>query len=282
VDLTTGRFTGKTGRIKQTVAIIPFSNQMPWVAHRLQTDFMTDLIHALQKKSSRIILLVPGDTRYPQELDRFIPAAGSTPDNIGLATLCQQTGINAALTGQLVNIMVEDKKRGIWWFKHPAPLARIEMEVTLYHAGTAAKLLDNTVFLDVPLSGADLAALKRDQVLNATAAAEPLKDTATTLAKQICKRLEALPWQGSISAVSADKVSVPFGKVAGLAIGNVLEVENRGDLLVASNGSKYILPGLKIGQIRISAVTPYAAEAVILGKNVRVAVGDVARFPVDH
>jgi hypothetical protein len=282
VNFTTSTFTGNTGRIKETVAIIPFSNQMPWVAHRLQTQFMTDLAQRLQKKCSRMILVLPGDKRYPPEMDHFIPAAGKTPDNIGLATLCQRTGINAVITGQLVNVTMENKKRGILWFKHPSPSARIEMAVTMYHAGTAAKLMDNTLFLEIPLSGTDLATLKREQVLDAAAAAEPLKDTAATLTKEICKRLKTLPWEGSIRTASAEKVTLPFGELSGLAVGDVLEVQNRGDLMVASNGCKYILPGLKVGRIRISAVTPYEADAVPIGKGTRVAAGDVARFPTDR
>ncbi len=282
VGFTTGGFVEHAGKIKHTIAILPISNKLPWVAQRLNTGFMTDLVQAIKDRSSRIIVIAPGDGRYPQALDRFSPAGDTVPDNIALASLCHKSGINGVITGQLVNITVENQKRGILWFKHPYPMARIELEIALYDAGTAAKVLDKSLFVKVPLSDEDLASLRQNQVLDAEAAQEPLKDTASRVAKEMCNRLNDLPWEGSIVSVSAGKATLPFGKAAGFTVGDVLEVRTSGDLVVASNGSKYILPGLKTGQIRISAVSANTAEATPLGADTSVAAGDMVRFPTDR
>jgi hypothetical protein len=253
-------FGGKSERVKQRIALIPFANRTPWDENKTHTLFMAQLVEVLEKKCPQIILVRPGDADYPDTLRHFFPPAVDALDNIGLAKACRELGVNGVISGQLTHISAEEKKRGLYGFRKTVRVARIKLDVVMYHSGTAAKLMDESFSFDADMVVVDGNASTRKWVINDAAINEPLADSVKTAAKTICEKIATTPWEAAILATEGDKAVIPFGESDGLSLGDKLEVYGEGREVDAAGGYRYIVPGVKIGEMKISAVFPRKAD----------------------
>jgi hypothetical protein len=271
-------FGGKGERVKQRIALIPFENHTPWDENRSHTLFMVELAEMLEKKCPQIILVGPGDADYPEALRRLTPPAVGTPDNIGLAKTCREAGLNGVITGQLTHISAEEEKRGIYGFRKTYRVARIKLDAIMYHSGTAAKLMDESFSFDVEMVVADSDASTRKWVINDAANKEPLVDSAKAAAKIICEKMNITPWEAAILSMEGDKALIPFGESSGLLLGDKLDVYAEGRTVDVAGGYRYIVPGVKIGEMKISAVFPKKAEVMAVEGIGAIKAGNIVRL----
>jgi hypothetical protein len=271
-------FGGKGERVKQRIALIPFANRTPWDENQTHSLFMAQLVDVLEKKCPRIVLVKPGDADYPETLRLFFPPAVGTPDNIGLSKTCRESGLNGVITGQLTQISAEEKKRGLYGFRKTVRVARVKLDVAMYHSGTAAKLMDDSFSFDAEMVVVDGNAPTRKWVINDAAIHKPLVDCAETAAKTICEKMSETPWEAAIMAMEGDKAVIPVGESAGLLSGDALEVYGEGRMVNAAGGYQYIVPGVKIGELKISAVFPRKAEVAAAEGVGVMKVGNMVRL----
>ena len=239
-------FGWKDHAVAQTIGVIPFGNEMPWVASELHMSFLARLAEALEDKCGRVILVGPGDEGYPWELGRFITQGNTPLDNIALAEVCRKAGLNGAITGRISNIRTDEGSHGILWFKKETLMARIQLDIELYQAGSAAKIMDQTFFIEVELTEDEYDALADKQQLKASATEDELDKASVEAARRICSRLKEIPWEADITKVQGDKSLISFGSNVGLKVGDALEVFQKGSVFEAKGGSRYIIPGIKI------------------------------------
>lgn len=280
-DATLGLFGGfgiKGERVKQRIALVPFANRTPWDENQTHTLFMAQLVDLLEKKCPGIVLVKPGDADYPETLRHFFLPAPGTLNNIGLSKACRESGLNGIITGQLTHISGEEKKRGLWGFRKTVRVARIKLDVVMLHSGTAAKLMDDSFSFDAEMVVADGNASMRKWVINDAAIDKPLAECAESASKTICEKIGATPWEATILATEGDKAVIPFGESAGLLSGDALEVYGEGRMVDGAGGYRYIVPGVKIGELKISAVFPRKAEITAAEGVGVMKVGNVVRL----
>jgi len=271
-------FGGKGERVKQRIALIPFENRTPWDENQTHTLFMAQLVEMLGKKCPQLILVGPGDPDYPEALRRVDPTAAGTLDNIGLAKTCREAGLNGVITGQLTHISAEEEKQGIYGFRKTIRVARIKLDAVMYHAGTAAKLMDESFSFDVEMVVVESATSTRKWVINDAAIKEPLADCASTAAKAVCEKINSTPWEAAILSVEGDRALIPFGEFSGLSVGDKLDVCGEGRTVGAAGGYRYIIPGVKFGEMKISAVFPRKAEVTASEGIGAIKVGNIVRL----
>lgn len=270
-------FGWKDKAVAQTFGVIPFGNDMPWVADQLHTEFLARLAEALEDKCGRVILVGPGDDQYPYELGRYIPSGSTAPDNIALAEICRKAGLNGAMTGRLAQVRTDEGNQGMLWFRKNKLMARIQLEIVLYHSGTAAKVMDQTFFIEVELTEEEYNALADEKVLSASATEDELAKASTEAARRICSRIKDIPWEGDIITVREDKALIPFGGDVGLFVGDELEIFRKGGIFEAKGGSRYIVPGVSVGKAKIIAISADQSEIVVLEKIGEITIGDIVR-----
>ena len=87
---------------------------------------------------------------------------------------------------------------------------------------------------------------------------------AETAAKLVSEALYRQAWQSFIIAVAADKVILSADESTGLVPGDVLNVYDSSGIINGFGGQQFFVPGLKIGELRITAVYPNRSEAVVI------------------
>ncbi len=93
---------------------------------------------------------------------------------------------------------------------------------------------------------------------------------AKEIAPKICNAIMAHPWTGYVASVDDNRVYLSFGKSIGIKSDDVLEVHDNGKVVENLKGQRFILPGEKIGEIRILQMEDKISSGeIISGENIQ-------------
>lgn len=269
---------GDDNRLKKRVALIPFENWTTWQAGQLNNYFMSQFVAAVQKECPQILLVVPGDADYPESLHKLPTTDTGKVDNIALARMCQKSGINGIITGQLSHIGATQEKRGWVFLKKMHHMARLQLDVSMLHAGSAAKLMDETYYAEVDVLEADFESLQRRQAVQIATLEEPMAQAAEVVMEAVCERLNQLPWEGYVVSVDENRAVISVGESSGLRAGSVLVVYEAGKITEGNGGNRYFLPGKISGDVSVTAVSANTAEIVAAESTSPIKIGSIVRL----
>ena len=98
---------------------------------------------------------------------------------------------------------------------------------------------------------------------------EALKAIVTDMGEQICEKVVLQPWRGYITSTFAEKVVVSSGENVGIRPGDIFDVYDCDSIVKGAEKHRFFVPGLKIGEIKITDVYPEHAEGVFSsGQNI--------------
>ncbi len=132
----------------------------------------------------------------------------------------------------------------------------------VYDTQTGAKFLDESFTYESEIDGQVFESIKAKKIKDITALKNALTHIAEAMGEKICDTVGVLPWKGYIVSIANDKIIISAGRRAGLLRGDVLEVYESGKIIQGKDGQRFFLPGLKTGEIKITAVYPDKAHAV--------------------
>jgi hypothetical protein len=254
---------GSTGVYKKIMVLLPFGNDVRWLSTDLDTSFGPELREAVRAKCGQIEVLLPEDPNFPSRFNQTPRTAEGDPDGTELAAIGRATGINMVLSGRLVSIRHTTEDRGMLWFAEVAHLARIHMEVAVYHTGTGAKLLDKTVFQDIDISASEGALIEAGEMPGAVSLSETLTDAAENMGKAVCDVLGRIPWEGYVIGVEDNRIVLSAGEASGLKKGKTLRVYTAQEAAGQEGGTSFIAPGKPLGSITVTAVHADHSEAML-------------------
>jgi len=80
---------------------------------------------------------------------------------------------------------------------------------------------------------------------------------------RICSAIRSQPWQGFIVGTEDRRITISSGSAVGLSPGRMLEVYGVGRVVESSDGRRFVRPGDRLGEARISSVSSDQAEAAL-------------------
>ncbi len=205
----------------------------------------------------------------------FFARTSSRPEPVELADAGRAMGLNAVLSARILEIGSFIKPAGWLWFKGNETWLRMIFNIEVYDTETGAKLMAENLVHEMELEGEQSQPVdgKKPEAVPFLKSAmdEPLSD----LADKICDALHAEPWKAYVASVSGDAVVLSAGKNSGLIPGDVLVVYQSHRVITGVEG-RYYLPGVKIGEIRITSVHANRSEALRVSGEAG-AVGDMVK-----
>lgn len=257
---------GKGGALKKKVAFMASINDSGFGGDDFQVAAHNQLMKSLSRHCDGIIII---DSREVQKALKEIPHRLSDRiDTMTLGNLGRIYGLGAVLEQSIVDIEYNTAKRGIWGFRQTRMLVRVSFRVRCYDTETTAILFDETVIDEVEIPEGVWKEAKNTGSYNEAMARPILSKIISKAVKLVCKRLAKEPWKGYLVADSGKRLTLSTGKDAGLATGDVLEVFGAAEPINGQGDKVYLVPGLKIGEVRVSHVKEDRAEVVpILGRN---------------
>ncbi|MEW6673195.1 MAG: hypothetical protein AB1427_15955 [Thermodesulfobacteriota bacterium] len=262
--------TGAGGDLKKKVAVTFFENKTRIQANELMDAFHRQLAAKLTRGCSDALLVTPEEKTFPEYLKNMPRLPSGLVDNYAFAVTGRKYGFNSIVTGNLLDVKTDEEAYGFWWFKNSRPYVELQVGVELLDTETGAKILDERFSRKIKIRMEEFESLRSKENTAFTILIKPLQQIADDVGESICDAVNDQPWKGYIISVSADKIVLSSSKDTGLVPGDVLEVFNSGGTVRGHAGQQFFLPGLKIGEIRITAVYPNRSEAVrISGTDIK-------------
>ncbi len=262
--------------LKKKVGIAYFKNKTPFVGKGLEENFIKDLVETIKTSCQDILVLEPYDPGYPDYLVNLSRKTSGVIDNFDLAKTGRQVGLNAVVTGALIDIRNHKKTRGILWFKDTYNYVQVQVMTEVYDTQTGAKLLDKSYTHEIELEdilyddvsyydSTDQTSEISTHIIN-----DALKFISEDMGEQICDAIVLQPWKGYITSIFAEKVVISSGEKVGIAPGDIFEVYNCNGVFTGVEKHRFFVPGLKTGEIKITKVYPDRAEGVrFSGQNIQ-------------
>jgi len=258
------------GDLKKRVAIALFENKTAFSGKGLEESFTKALVEAMKMSCQDILLLKPDDPDYPDCLVNLPRQASGQIDDFYLAKAGRQLGLNAIVTGSFIDIKNHTKKRGILWFKDICNFVQVQVNVEVYDTLTGAKLFDKSYMHEIEIEEEYVEATNLTHGIRTDIINDALKYIAVDMGDQICYAIVLQPWKGYITSILGEKVVIASGAKVGIKPGDIFEVYDSSGVFKGAKGQKFFIPGLKTGELKITAVYPDSAEAVCFsGQNIQ-------------
>jgi len=265
-----GKITGSGGDLKKKAAITAFGNRTRMASDEISETFHHRLTAKLTRACSDTLLVTPEEKTFPDYLKNLPRLPSGLVGNYAFATTGRKHGFNSIVTGNLLDIKIDEEASGFWWFKDTRPYAELLVGVEVLDTETGARILDERLSRKIKIDKEAFESLQSEETRMLPLLTKPLQQIADDVGASICDAINGQSWKGYIISVLTDKVILSAGKDTGLIPGDVLEVYDSSNTIRGYAGQQFFLPGLKIGEIRITAVYPDRSEAVVIsGKDFR-------------
>lgn len=256
--------------LKKKIEIIGFENRSLAHGRDFQQIFQKGLTQYLRKECPAVIASAPDINDPARQLKQVPMLASGRVDNFSLAVIGRQLGLNAVVTGRLDDVRVLNEVKGILWTKDTHYLLQVLVGLEIFDTRTATRILDRSFSRKVEIDEMEYQLIQQNQNTELPELNETLTQLLEDMGAAICDALFDQRWAGYITAVNGDKISISSGGRIGLKRGDILEVYDSSQIMEGVEGERFYLPGSKVGEIKLTAVSENSATAVpIMGRDLK-------------
>ncbi len=236
--------------------------------------YFNTLTHTLRREAGHVHLLTSEMTGFP-EFMAVLPHSSVAIDAAALARAGRLAGFNGLITTALRNIRPMAYKSGILWFRKTKYRIVFEVTLDLYDPFTAAKILSRFEKGTVKIDRLTYDDLNSGVETDLTVLDEQIVDMAEDLGERAAEAMAAHPWQAAVVRVDGTRLFLATGGPAGVKVGRKMAVIDGKRTIDGQQGETFIVPGVKVGEIVITAVGDQEVEARSEEAG-QIKVGDIA------
>jgi len=256
--------------LKRKVGMFNFGNNTLQKTQNFQEIFHKGLPEYLIDQCPGIILLNPAAGGLLNALKEPPKLKSGLIDGYALTILGRQLGLNAVVTGSLEDIRIIDELQGVLWTKDTQHLLQVFIRVEVFDTRTATKILDDTFDRRIEIDDLEFRMIQESEQIKLPELNETLNRLLTDIGESICDVIRDQPWDGFITEIDSDRYVIPSGTEVGLEPGDILEVFDGSRIMEGLGGQHFFVPGLKIGEIEIVAITANRLEAkLVSGEDIQ-------------
>lgn len=261
---TTKRLYGKispgSSGLKKRVLVLPFWDQAGLGEKKIE-ELTGQFLSLLNKDGALLVEVVAKGKPGPGVSDRLrSPEFGIVTDP-EMAGKADQMGMNVMLTAVVSPFETQRIRTGIWPFRKIKDETEIGMYVNAFDVinGTllvtrleSVKIRTEADIFDEEDEDAEPQKIKAE--IDEKTLAKALSEIVEQQAAEVGSALRERPWLGRILSSDPSGVVINAGSDVGVVPGTVFEVLGPGETITAAGGKTLILPGLKVGEIKVTEV----------------------------
>lgn len=250
------------GSLRKSMGMAVFENRTVYTLIDFQETLRNNLAGALQRNCSGLIILKDNDENYPSDFEKLPRLSSGGIDSFKLCKTGRELGLTAIMTGSIADIKTGDESRGILLWKDSYPVISLTVRINVLDTETGTKLLDESFTHKKYSDEIEMESIKSGKIEPAFFK-EAFLHIAGEAGKKVCERMKRESWKGYVSSVSGDKITISSGSNTGVAQGKAFEVFGN-SLIVGMQGHRFLVPGPKTGEVKITGVFDDSAEALIV------------------
>lgn len=253
------------------VAVVSFDNETVLKQLSLEETLQNTIVQYFSDSCPSVQLLFPGTPGFPEPLKLIKSQPLETFDNLTIVKTGRQSGMNAIMTGRIVNVSTSREEKGILWFRKTKEKLQVQFYLEVMDMETGAKIFDARFVHEIDgLDPQQIQSFRDGQPTISTSITREIDELGQDMARKMCRAILSQPWTGFIASVENQQAFLPFGKSSGIEKGKILNTFDTGEVIENFAGQQFILPGKKIGKIRISRVEEnFSTGEIISGENIR-------------
>lgn len=256
--------------LTKRIALTQFENKTVFQNMMIEQAFQLNLVQNMEKLCAGILILKEGEQNYPASLKDLPKLDSGRIDSLNLVKAAKIHGLNAVLTGKLVNISGEQRDKGFWWFKDVYYYFQVQLMIEAYDVETGTKILDKSYTKETEIDEFEVEMIMAKKKLDARLLEAAMSAIAESMSQDICDAIAVQNWKGYVASLNDAQVIISVGQTSGLEEGDVLEVFSDDKIIEGLDDHRFILPGPKIGEVRVVEVQQERTIAtVISGSGIR-------------
>ena len=216
-----------------------------------------------------LTLVRQGDPDYPAALNALMRDPYGHLNSFELTTVARFNGLNAIVSGTIIDIRISREISGILWYKSAEGQLRITILAEVYDAETGTKLLDRIYIHEEEVEELEPGSGEKPRGEDQPALEEALQSIAEDMGDDVCDVLADQPWRFFVAGIDGKRITLSAGESAGLKAGNILGVYNS-QIIDGLNNQQFFLTGEKVGRIQIIHLAGGRSEALLIeGRGLR-------------
>jgi hypothetical protein len=254
-------FTSDQGALRKTIGVAPFADLTNTCDRRFSKELASLVMENLASRCAGCVFVLPDHSQATLFLEDLPENVSGGTKSVLLAQMGRMAGLNGIVVMNIGGIAGDKKKSGIIGFRKVRQNVRIWVKVEVYDSNTGAKLLFDSIPVEIKL-GEDEAKIDGENLSASRSAMEAIPPFAKTIAKKICTALENEPWKAFVISAENGKAVISSGQDAGIREGDVFAVYDAEKTIDNVSGRQFRIPGKMIDEIKITSVAADRSEGI--------------------
>ncbi|WP_319406090.1 hypothetical protein [uncultured Desulfosarcina sp.] len=246
----------ESSKYRKSVGVLALSNATIFTSAQVSSPFLAAFLSSLELNASNAVLMVPGKADVPPFLWNPPRIANRDIDVFTLSGLARQEGMNAVVSPVLMDIRLRTRKTGFWFFKDVAYSIQIQTAAAVYDAATGARLALRILTDEVDVDEDQAGIIRNGQEAQVDDLVTLAEEMGEELGEQMGDAIKDSKWVSAVASIEDSSCVLMAGSEVGIEVGDRFSVLDGSAILTGVDGQRYIVPGLKIGEIIISRVSP--------------------------
>ena len=244
----TGGYTGP----KLRVGVVNFQNKTPSRVLGIG-EAAADILGTILQKTERFIIIPQQD--MASILDQQAMGASGVIDPTTAAKMGKVLGLNAIVTGAITAYSEAEEGQDLLLYQKKKQIARVTVDYRIVDTTTGIQIMADSGQGEYAKSTGGALGLGSKSTYDADLRDGALRDALTKAMVNMLKQLEETDWNGRIADVKGQTVYINAGKKTGLKVGDILVVQELGDMIYDPQTRAAIgyAPGRIKGELMVTA-----------------------------
>jgi hypothetical protein len=236
--------------------------------------YFEKLVQAMGRESARIALVTPQDSDFPKFM-ASLAQVERTSDTSAVMESARLQGFQGVVLASVRNLRVDSRTWSLFWYSRTTYFIALSMTVDLFDPYSGAKLVSRLKEATVKIDFDEYESFQQGRPIDMKAVDKELAGNGQTFGKLVADTLEKQPWKASVISVESGLIRLAADRSAGLAPDQRLAFYAARRVVQNRYGQNFIVPGLKIGEARITRMGDGMIEAAF-EEAADIQPGDVA------